>query len=36
MGALFQDGLADWIVGRNINLTLTLALKAIEAAVVEC
>jgi hypothetical protein len=24
MGALFQDGLADCTVGRNINLTLTL------------
>jgi hypothetical protein len=24
--ALFQDGLADWTVGRNINLTLTLTL----------
>jgi hypothetical protein len=24
MGALFQDGLADWTVGRNITLTLTL------------
>jgi hypothetical protein len=23
MGALFQDGLADWTVGRNITLTLT-------------
>jgi hypothetical protein len=23
MGALFQDRLADWIVGRNITLTLT-------------
>jgi hypothetical protein len=22
MGALFQDRLADWTVGRNINLTL--------------
>jgi hypothetical protein len=25
MGALLQDGLADWTVGRNITLTLTLA-----------
>jgi hypothetical protein len=24
MGALFQDRLADWPVGRNITLTLTL------------
>jgi hypothetical protein len=23
MGALFQDRLADWTVGRNITLTLT-------------
>jgi hypothetical protein len=26
MGALFQDGLADGTVGRNITLTLTLTL----------
>jgi hypothetical protein len=24
MGALFQDGLADWTVGRNITLTIRL------------
>jgi hypothetical protein len=27
MGALFQDRLADWTVGRNITLTLTLKLS---------
>jgi hypothetical protein len=27
MGALFQDGLADGTVGRNITFALTLILK---------
>jgi hypothetical protein len=31
MGALFQDGLADGTVGRNITLTLTTSYTRVEA-----